>query len=105
MKLDEVKNLIRKSSRRNDGFADEFLSDAQSAGAGGVSSQAWNDFVDKYFANDPDTLQNLGRWAKSLDSTSPYGTTGVLTSGPGCRCVTYYESDPYFDGGAGYTAP
>lgn len=91
MKLDEVRNLIRKGSRRNDDFAKQFEADA-----GGD----FEDFKKKYFANDPETLQNLDQWAYQL-SSHQYGTTGVLTSGGGCTTVTYYESDPYFDGGGG----
>ncbi len=100
MKLDEVRNLIRKGSRRNDDFADEFLRDAEAAGTRGVSSQEWSNFADKYFANDPDALGSLGQGGGQLDS-GPYFTTGVLTGSGGCTTVTYYESDPYFDGGSG----
>ncbi len=95
MKLDEVKNLIRKGSRRNDDFAEQFMNDAQGD---------FEAFKDKYFANDPETLSNLDQMKDEL-SKHQYQTAAVLTGSGGCRCVTYYESDPYFDGGAGSTAP
>lgn len=93
MKLDEVRNLIRKGSRRNDAFAQQFEADAR----GNLEA-----FKNKYFANDPETLQNLDQWSYQLTSHQ-YGTTGVLTSGGGCTTVTYYASDPYSGSGGAQT--
>ncbi len=99
MKLDEVKNLIRKGASRNDAFADQFLRDAQAACAQGIGSPPWNDFKDKYFANDPETLQNLNDWAGDLCSNQ-HGTAAAATGGGGCKTITYYESNPSLYGGA-----